>query len=248
VPRRGEHPAAADALCVALDALEWDIFFGEQLPSAEGWPELLRGRLWRREASPNLILPKTWDEYLAGRSANFRQQLRRRKAALAREGDVRIRLADERTLDADLDALFALHRARWGVSPTDFSDTRFHREIAQKAFARGWLRLWVLELDGRPLAAWHGFHVGSVTSYYQAGRDPAADQYSVGFLLMAHSIKSAIAEGATEYRLGRGDEAFKGRFANGDDELASVVVARGAVGESALVAARAARAMRNAVR
>jgi hypothetical protein len=130
--------AAAHALATTLEALDWDVFFGEQLPGDEGWHELLGGREWRREASPSLRLPATWDEYLAARSRNFRDQLRRRDAGI-------------------------------------------HRR-----------------------AAWQGFLVGTVCTYYQAGRDPVFDRHSVGFVLMAHSIRSAIAEGAKEYRFGRG--------------------------------------------
>ena len=244
----GEHATAARALRSALDGLRWDVFLGEQLPAEEMWPELLGGRLWRREASPSLALPASWDEYLAGRSSNFRQQLRRREAALRREGDVVMRLAAATTLDRDLDTLFALHRARWGSTPTDFGDTPFHRELAREALGRGWLRLWLLELDGRPIAAWHGFQVGTVCSYYQAGRDPGFERHSIGYLLMGHSIHAAIAEGAREYRFGRGDEAFKTRFASNVPGLETVVLDRGAIGASTYAAARFARYVRNVVR
>ena len=125
---RGRHEPAATALRAMLGELDWDVFLGEQLPGDEGWSQLVGGRTWRREASPTLHLPRSWEEYVAGRSANFRQQLRRREEALAREGDVAMRLAGEATLDGDLDALFALHRARWGSERTDFHDTPFHRE------------------------------------------------------------------------------------------------------------------------
>jgi CelD/BcsL family acetyltransferase involved in cellulose biosynthesis len=245
---RGEHAASAHVLRSALDGLDWDVFFGEQLPGDEGWHGLLGGRKWRRDASPSLHLPATWDEYLAARSSNFREQLRRREAALRREGAVVMRLADETTLDRDLDSLFSLHRARWGATPTDFDDTPFHRDVARETLGRGWLRLRLLELDGRPIAAWHGFQVGAVCSYYQAGRDPAFERHSVGFVLMASSIHAALAEGATEYRFGRGDEAFKSRFATHDPGLETVTLARGAIGFLGLAAARAARRMRNALR
>jgi CelD/BcsL family acetyltransferase involved in cellulose biosynthesis len=152
-----------------------------------------------------------------------------------------MRLADAATLEGDLETLFALHRARWGSKRSDFGDTPFHRELAREALERGWLRLWLLELDGRPVAAWHGFRVESVASYYQAGRDPALERLSVGFVLLAHSIRSAIAEGASEYRFGRGDEPFKSRFTSVDPGLETVALTRGGVGAAAYAAARAAR-------
>ena len=248
VHARGDHDVAARALSAALAGLEWDVFLGEQLPGDEGWSHMLGARTWRREACPTLRLAGSWEEYLAGRSANFRQQLRRREEALAREGVVALRLADDTTLDGDLDALFALHRARWGSARSDFGDTPFHRELAREALTRGWLRLWLLELDGRPIAAWHGFKVGSVASYYQAGRDPTCERLSVGFVLLAHSIRSAIAEGATEYRFGRGDERFKSRFTGEDPGLETVALTRGVLWSTAYPAARAMRAVRHGVR
>jgi CelD/BcsL family acetyltransferase involved in cellulose biosynthesis len=241
---RGRQAAAADALRAVLDALDWDIFLGEQLPADEGWPELLAGGSWRREASPSLELPATWDEYVASRSANFREQLRRREAGLRREGEVATRLADRTSLEDDLDTLFALHRARWRSTPTDFSDTPFHRELAREALERGWLRLTLLELDGRAVAAWHGFHVGSISSYYQAGRDPSFERHSVGFVLLARTIRAAIEEGASEYRFGRGGEAFKSRFTDEDPGLETAVLARSAIGRAAVAGARVARAAR----
>ena len=65
---------------------------------------------------------------------------------------------------------------------------------------------------------------------------------------MAHSIRSAIADGAREYRFGRGDEAFKSRFTNDDAGLESVVLTRGLVGAAAAAAARLTRVVRNLTR
>ena len=248
IHERGAHVTAASALRSALDALEWDVFLAEQLPGEEGWPALVKGASWRREASPSLTLPTSWEEYLAGRSSNFREQLRRREAALAKEGAVVLRRAVPESLSGDLDALFALHRARWGATPSHFGDSPFHRELARVALDRGWLRLWLLELEGRPIAAWHGFQVGTVCSYYQAGRDPSFERFSVGFLLLAYTIRSAIAEGAQEYRFGRGDEAFKSRFTSHDPGLETVVLTRGLVGAGAAAGARLARFVRNLAR
>jgi CelD/BcsL family acetyltransferase involved in cellulose biosynthesis len=95
-----------------------------------------------------------------------------------------------------------------------------------------------------PIAAWHGFHVGGVTSYYQAGRDPAHARLSAGFVLLAHTLRAAIDEGAREYRFGRGAEDFKYRFTDDDPGLESVVLARTARGRAAVALARTAQKMR----
>ena len=236
-------PLAARALQEALAALRWDVAALEQLPGSAGWPNLLDEPVWRREANPVLQLGGGWSSYLETRSANFRQQLRRRERALAGAG-ARFRAADERTLEADLDTLFALHRARWEGGATDFADHPFHRDVARRALERGWLRLWTLELDGRVVAAWHGFRVGRVVSYYQAGRDPSLARSGVGTVLLAHTIREAMQEGALEYRFGRGAEPFKGRFTSDDAGLETVVRAATVAGHAALAVGRARRAMR----
>jgi hypothetical protein len=105
----------------------------------------------------------------ASRSPNLRQQVRRRERRLARAHDLHYRLADDPTpLQRDLDTLFALHTARWGPRSTFGAREAFHREFATHALAQGWLRLWFLELDGRPRAAWYGFRFGGAESYCRA--------------------------------------------------------------------------------
>ena len=103
----------------------------------------------------------------------------------------------------------------------------FHRELAPLAYERGWLRLWFLDLDDRPVAAWYGFRFAGVESYYQAGRDPSLRDASVGLVLLAHSIREAAEDGMTEYRLLRGDEGFKQRLADGDPGVETFALARG---------------------
>ena len=90
--------------------------------------------------------------------------------------------------------------------------------------------------------------MGGVTSYYQAGRDPALEREAVGFVLLAHTIREAIEEGTREYRFGRGAEPFKLRFADADPGLASVMLPRSARGATALRLAGLARPVRRVAR
>ena len=119
------------------------------------------GSFLRGEPSP--VLPvdgRSFDEYLASRSRNLREQVRRRERKLARERDLVFRLADDpEPLDEDFGTLIRLHDARWGGDRAGaFAGPRegFHREFARRALERGWLRLWIMEVDGRPAAAWYG--------------------------------------------------------------------------------------------
>jgi CelD/BcsL family acetyltransferase involved in cellulose biosynthesis len=242
---QGPVGAVGDAqLLAALAEIEHDVFLGEQLPGSEDWPRRLTGRRFRLESGPVIRRAAGWQAYLASRSANFRQQLQRRERRLHERHDVVFRLTVEpATLERDLDVLFTLHRSRWGTASA-FAPETFHREIARSALETGRLRLWFLDLDGTPAAAWYGFRVGNVESYYQAGRDASYDDVSAGSVLLAHTIRQALDDGVAEYRLLRGDEAYKRRFADDDPGLETVIRANSARGRAAVAAALAGKRAR----
>jgi peptidoglycan/xylan/chitin deacetylase (PgdA/CDA1 family) len=235
----GDREAAAALARQALAELGWDVFVGEQLPARALWSDLLGARVIRREGSPVLAAPDGgWPAYLAGRSANFRQQLGRKERNLARRHQVGLRLVeDPGRLPAAMDTLFALHRLRWGENSGFLPREAFHRGFAAVALERGWLRLWLLELDGRPAAAWYGLRFGGVEHYYQSGRDPAFDNLSAALVLLAHTIRSAIEDGVTEYRFGRGQDPYKYRFTDQDPGLETIASTRGPAAGVALGAA-----------
>jgi CelD/BcsL family acetyltransferase involved in cellulose biosynthesis len=238
---------AARVLSMTLARLDepWDLFLGERLRAEGSWESIPGASVVRRDSSPRLRFGgQDWETFLSSLSSNLRAQIRRRERRLASSYRVHYRLAtDENRLDDDLDSLFRLHRARWAEVETSFSAIEaFHRETAAIALERRWLRLWFLELDGNPVAAWYGFRFGGVEAYYQAGRDPRYSDLSVGFVLLVHTIRAAIEDGVREYRFLRGGEAYKHRFTSDDPGLltfglprtpagAAVVLLTAALGE-----------------
>jgi CelD/BcsL family acetyltransferase involved in cellulose biosynthesis len=241
-----DQAEAGAALHGALEDARADLFLGTSVRADAEWPRLLGATVLDAEATPALRLEgRTWEDYLAARSSNFRQQVRRRERNLHPQG-LSYRLCDDRArLDRDLDLLFALHRRRWGGGESEFTrHEAFHREFAALAFERGWLRLWFLELNGAAAAAWYGLRFGAVDWYYQAGRDPARDRDAVGFVLLAHSLREAMEDGRREYRFGRGGEEYKSRFTGDESTVETVVLGRGLKGRVAVAAARQRQARR----
>jgi CelD/BcsL family acetyltransferase involved in cellulose biosynthesis len=199
---------------------------------ARAWPGRMTAVPQPEDSLPYVALEGVdWEGYLATRSGQFRSQVKRKMRSLERDHDVRLRRSQTAAeVSSDLDTLFELHDARWedrrGASSMAGSTVRdLHRGFAAAAHERGWLRLYLLEVDGVAAAAWYGWHVGDRFSYYQAGFEPAWSRYSVGFLLLAETVREAIAEGAAEYDLLVGDEAFKARFATGVRLGSSVLLA-----------------------
>jgi CelD/BcsL family acetyltransferase involved in cellulose biosynthesis len=250
-----DRPALASALHDALARTlpRWDLLLAERLPVEDGWGSLLGTSPIMWEGCPVLEIDgRGWDELLAARSSNFRQQVRSRERRLARAHALRFRLADDPArLERDFATLVRLHDARWSAGgSTAFAGRRraFHEEFAAVALERGWLRLWFLELDERPVAAWYGFRYGGAEWFYQGGRDPSHDRLSVGFVLMAHTVREAAEAGMERYHLLRGDEPYKGRFASDDPGVETAALPGGVRGRAALAAARAARSLPSVAR
>jgi CelD/BcsL family acetyltransferase involved in cellulose biosynthesis len=243
---------AASALRRVLseEGRAWDLLLAERMPT-DWLSGLLPGHVLQEEANPVLPIDgASWDEFLATCSSNLRGQIRRKRRRLEREHGARFRLAEDRQrLDEDFNTLVRLHQARWG-EPRAFTDDRtaFHRDFAAIAFERGWLRLWFLEVDGRAVAVWYGLRFGDVEWYYQSGRDPEWDSWSVGLTLLARTMQGAFDDGLSAYAFLRGDESYKRRFATKDGGLATVGLPRGALGRAAISAARAAKRMPPSVR
>ncbi|MDP9264720.1 MAG: GNAT family N-acetyltransferase [Chloroflexota bacterium] len=236
--------AGAVALRGALDrsAVRWDVFLGTHLAVDEGWTHRIGGHLMRRQSSP-VLRPggDRWDRGLVQSRSTLLKEMRRTEQALAGEHALRYRLAnDAQRLPQDLDRLFALHRLRWrGESPFS-SNEAFHRDFAAAAFARGWLRLRFLELDGDAVAASYTLRYAGRESGYQFAHDPRSPHASLETLMLIRAVSKAFEEGVTEYAFLRGAEPHEHRLANVDAGLATVAIPHTAVGTVAVAVARAA--------
>ncbi len=228
-----DRPLALAALRRQAHALgPRGLLLAERVAGDAGLAEALGGRVVRREASPVLAIGgQEWEGWLAGKSSNFRGQVRRMERRLARDHDLRFRLTENpAALPADLETLFRLHDLRWEAEggTAAFSEDRrtFHRDFAARALGRGWLRLWIAEIDGEPAAAWYGLRHAGRDWYYQLGRDPRWDAAKIGFVLLVHTIRDAFEAGVSGYHFGLGDEEYKGRFATHDPALDTVIAGR----------------------
>jgi len=218
---RGQETACRDVFLSHLSrhSHRWDLCdFADQRKGTsltEGeMPDGLRPLLVHHRVCPFIPLSPSWDEFVKRLSKNMRTNVGRRRRQVAKQFRAEYDVADEATLPAAMEELFRLHNARWrrrGVSGA-FAGERiqaFHREVARKFLQRGWLRLHRLRLDGETRAAFYCFQLGRRVYYYLSGFDVAFGKFSIGNVLMAQAIERAIADGATEFDLLRGDETYK---------------------------------------
>lgn len=181
----------------------------------------LEPRGWRVVESPADVCPfidlagHTWASYLASFDARHRYNVKNRLDRLVKQFNMRVeRVQSEEQRGDALATLVALHRERWsargGSTALDAANlVAFHEDFSRLALERGWLRLYVMRLGEKPVAALYGFRYGHAFCFYQTGFDPAYSRHGVGQVMLGLSIKDAIEDGASEYDMLHGDERYK---------------------------------------
>ena len=161
---------------------------------------------------------KTFQTYLAELGSEHRYNFHRRQRQLNRDFTVQFEAAGSATECVEmLSTVIALHNLRRStIGGSDAFHTpglvALHREFVPLAFERGWLKLYLLRLNGAPAASLYGFLYRGKFYYYQAGFDPAYEKYSPGMITLGLSIKAAIEDGACEFDFLHGDEPYKSRW------------------------------------
>jgi len=201
-----------------------------------------------RESEPRIVprleLPASFDAYLETLSANMRYHVRRRTRTLTRTPGAAIRTArDPDDLEQALTNLFELHQRRWQRDrrPGNFGNPlkrEFLRRFCRLAGPRDWVRAHVLELDGRVVGVLLAFHWRGTASFYQMGWDPDCPLPSPGVVLLANSVRQAIAERMRCYDFLRGDEAYKWKWTSAFIEQITLTVGWSPTARAAIAAAR----------
>ncbi len=202
-------------------------------PTREVLPALARERGWVaetevQEVCPVVLLPSTWEKYLASLDRKDRHELRRKlRRAEALEGLRWYIVGPEHNLEAEAEDFLTL-MAKSTRAKEQFltpSMRAFFRELMRSAFAEGWLQLAFLEWDGRKLAAYLNLAYRDRVMVYNSGLDWQADPgLGAGIVLSAFLIRHAIAEGREAYDFLRGSEDYKYRLGGKDVPVYRVVV------------------------
>ncbi|MBI3775670.1 MAG: GNAT family N-acetyltransferase, partial [Gammaproteobacteria bacterium] len=93
-------------------------------------------------------------------------------------------------------------------------------------FARGWLRLYCLEINQRLAAIYYCYRFRNEIFYFQSGFDPAYEAYSPGQALLGFAVEHAISEGNQVFDLLKGDHHYKSQWANSSRETTGIAVYR----------------------
>lgn len=142
------------------------------------------------------------------------RNVRRARARAAASGRLTHRLADAGSRADLLEALFALHGARWRLRGesgvlAQGAIRAFHEEASTALLDAGMLRLFGVFLDDAPIAALIALFARGRAYLYLQGFDPALERLSPGLLATACAVEQACTEGASAVDFLRGRERYK---------------------------------------
>jgi hypothetical protein len=150
----------------------------------------------------------SFDGYLARRPTALRHTFRRKGARLARTGSVRLAVVrDDADLGQALDQYEQVYAASWKRSEPH---PAFIRRLATDLAATGALRLGLLYLAERPIAAQLWIIQHGTATLYKLAHDRAFNAVSPGTVLTMRLLERLLDhEQITDLDLGAGDDPYK---------------------------------------
>lgn len=230
--------AAADAP-VAVDAFarelrgrqrEWDVIrlkylADDALARSTLAPALAAQRCTLRTVTAPgnawIALDTAWPAFYATRSRRLKKANNLAANRLQRAGSVRIDwhapgLPGGATV-ADIDAqVTAVSAASWkaetGNSLDHAGPQAFIRRLSQLAAERGWLSLWLLSLDDKPVAMEYQLVADGDVFALRSDFDRALEEVSPGTHLNRQVLERLFGRGLRRYYMGPGNNAYKHRW------------------------------------
>jgi len=164
----------------------------------------------QEDVTVELNLPSSWEQYLKLLSGKQRHELNRKLRRLNEEGDLKHRTSIDAN-QADIDIFLRLFRDSRPDKAAFLTSQMesFFRSIAGAMASKKLLRLNILELDKKPVAATVCFDYHDTVYLYNSGYEPEYGWLSVGVISKALCIKDSIERHKKRFDFLKGDEAYK---------------------------------------
>ncbi|HEY4348242.1 MAG TPA: GNAT family N-acetyltransferase [Gaiellaceae bacterium] len=209
--------ARGEADVLGLPAFEVDSSLGDALAALAG--PLERQPFvapWMRR---RLVLPESFDEFLGSRSHKTRKGVRQDRRRLDAAFGSRLtvtRVGEPSGLDTLLRDAERVARSTYQRKlGAGFEDTESQRALIEVGLEHGWLRGYLLYLDGDPIAYWLCAVYGETMLLKTGGYDPAHAADRVGIHLLMRVIEDACADPALRILdFGPGDAGYKEQFSS----------------------------------
>ena len=240
-PERG--PAVGRLLAGRLveTAAQWDVLRLEKLPEAavaDRWltPALAAQGIFVHLASVDrnrcVDLQSSWPAYRAGLSRSLRKSRNLAANRLARAGAVQLQwitaeTVEQEGLDLLLDEVVSVSARSWKRDTGNALDRpapqAFIRVLTDIALAERWLSLWLLRIDGRPVAMEYQLVVDGDVHALRADFDDRLAHLCPGTYLNFHMLERLFAEpGLRRYYMGPGNNPYKARWSRSGDTVCAL--------------------------
>jgi len=167
------------------------------------------------DISFELALPGSWDDYLNILSGKERHEIRRKLRRLYEAGQISYRLVDDAfSVKKEMKIFLDLFRSNRSDKAEFMNDrmVSFFRGLAEALAEAQIVKLFFLDLDGKPISATMCFNYHSTMYLYNNGYNERFGWLSAGLLGKVLSIKESIQSGHKTYDFLKGAEAYKKRL------------------------------------
>lgn len=221
IPAQRVEAAAAAAAEIRAHAGEWDALLLGGMPAGSVFEGALRAaglrvRSRRPTPYPGIVLPGSFDEYLAGLPRTRRKDLRRHMRRLE-DGRVALRDVTDAGELSDAIGRWQAIRVRWWESrekdmDPEHATTRFRdfvADVVAELVPLGMAQVWEFRHDGEVVGVEVNLMDDDRFYSWMGAYDPAVAGLGLGKLAIGESIRASIEAGRSYYDLMVGDEEYK---------------------------------------
>ena len=191
-----------------------------------------------------------YDGYIAGRDSKVRNTLARKAKKLLASGTLEI-VTEPADVERGMDAWDAIYGRSW-KQPEPYPN--FVRGWARICAQRGWLRLGIASLEGKPIAAQLWFTLDRRAYIFKLAYDEDYAKWSAGTVLTAHMFRHALeTDRVVEIDYLTGDDPYKSAWMTHRRERTGLIAcnlrsARGLLGAAREVAGSLSAPLRQRMR
>jgi CelD/BcsL family acetyltransferase involved in cellulose biosynthesis len=219
--------ALAEGLCTAKS--DWDVLRLPYLPAESVSAGPLRKALETRglkafvnpsAGNPYVSLDTSWDAYYATRTRSLKKANNLAANRLRKAGEIKIERIKGGSSAEDTARFLAIlidisarsWKTRTGSSLDNENPQAFIRRLSKLAWENNWLSLWLLSLDGVPLAMEYQLVAGNDVFALRSDFDASREDVSPGSHLSRGMLEQLFAETKGRYYMGPGENAYKYRW------------------------------------
>ena len=202
----------------------WDILIFNKIPIDTDTHKILH-RICRKKGiafltrpslhSPFLRIDTDWDNFYKNTSQRFKKRLRYNNNQLKKLGSISIEdFCQPGNAEAVLADVFTIGRKSWkskiGKSISSTRENKvFFSELACTAGAKGWLSLWLMRANNKPIAFEYHLQYKNKVHALRSEFDEEYAAYSPGSVLDGHIVRNIFLNGFKEYDMGGSTDTYK---------------------------------------